>query len=349
MMKPIDILIQYGERPTAQDLPDISLIGFSLKKMLFPHSRFREALRRIAWLHNYSQENEVGGGLLITGHSGLGKTTILQHYLDLFPRVDETNHTRIPVLYVTAPASPTVKSMAEAILVALGDPMARRGSAEEKTFRIYQLLQACQVELLMIDEFQHFCYAHSIVEFRSIADWLKNVISLTGMGVVLCGLPEAEMVIQSNEQLARRFSTKYALTPFRLANDEDFKEFRGILKSFQTAIPLSTEEPLYEANLARRFLIASNGLLDYVRKILEGAVEVAESAKRESLDVDLYAAGFRKQVWSEVPDRLNPFHPKSPLRPLIRPGEPFYAGDKRHAIGSPLARRMHNSRGNKEE
>jgi len=348
-MKPIDILIQYGESSATLDPADISMVGFSLKKMLFPHSRFKEALRRIARLHNYSQQNEVGGGLLITGPSGFGKTTILQHYLELFPRVVELNHTRIPVLYVTTPASPTVKSMAEAILVALGDPIARRGSAEEKTFRIYQLLQACQVELLMIDEFQHFCYAHSIVEFRSITDWLKNVISLTGMGVVLCGLPEAEMVIQSNEQLARRFSTKYALTPFDVAQEGEFKEFRGILKSFQAAIPLPTEEPLYEANLARRFLIASNGLLDYVRKILEGAVEVAGDAQRDSLDIDLYAAGFRKQVWSDVPDRLNPFYPKSPLRPLIRPGEPFHAGDKRHAIGSPLARRMHNSRGNEGE
>lgn len=349
MMNPIDILIKYGESPATQEGADISLVGFSLKKTLLPHSRFRQGLRRIAWLHHYSQQNEVGGGLLLTGPSGLGKTTILQHYLELFPRVAESNRTRIPVLYVTTPASPTVKSMAEAILVALGDPMARRGSAEEKTFRIYQLLQVCQVELLLIDEFQHFCYAHSIVEFRSIADWLKNVIGLTGMGVVLCGLPEAEMVIQSNEQLARRFSTKYALTPFKLDREDDFKEFRGILKAFQAAIPLPPEEPLYEANLARRFMVASNGLLDYVRKILEGALVVAGEARCKSLDLHLYAVGFRNQVWSDVPDRLNPFHPKSPLRPLIRPGEPFYAGDKRHAIGSPLARRLHNSRRGKEE
>jgi DNA transposition AAA+ family ATPase len=347
-MNPLDILAKYPGGPVSPEYADISLTGFSLKKMLLPHSRFSDGLRRIASLHHYSQQNKVGGGILLTGPSGLGKTTILEHYLELFPRVTESTRTRIPVLYVTTPASPTVKSMAEAILVALGDPMARRGGAEEKTFRIYQLLQACQVELLLIDEFQHFCYAHSIVEFRSIADWLKNVISLTGLGVVLCGLPEAEMVIQSNEQLARRFSTKYSLTPFRLDPEDDFKEFRGILKAFQSALPLVPEEPLYEANLARRFIMASNGLLDYVRKILEGALVVAGNVRRTTLDLDLYAAGFRTQIWSDVPDRLNPFNPKSPLRPLIRPGEPFYAGDKRHAIGSPLARRLHNVRREKE-
>lgn len=342
-MNPLDILAKYDENPSSDAFSDVDLVGFSLKNTLLPHSRFLEGLRRIAWLHHYSRQNEVGGGLLLTGPSGLGKTTILQHYLELFPRATESPRTCIPVLYVTTPASPTVKSMAEAILVALGDPMARRGSAEEKTFRIYQLLQACRVELLLIDEFQHFCYAHSIVAFRSIADWLKNVISLTGLGVVLCGLPEAEMVIQSNEQLARRFSTKFALTPFRLDRGSDFKEFRGILKAFQAVIPIPPEEPLYEANLARRFLLASNGLLDYVRKILEGALVVASNARHKTLDLNHFAAGFRNEVWSEVPDRLNPFHPTSPLRPLIRPGEPYYAGDKRHAIGSPLARRLHNA------
>ena len=348
-MNPLEILTRYAENPASQEFADVSLAGFSLKKTLLPHRRFKEGLRRIASLHHYSQQNEVGGGLLMTGPSGFGKSTILEHYHELFPRMAESTRTRIPVLYVTTPASPTVKSMAEAILVALGDPMARRGSAEEKTFRIYQLLKACQVELLLIDEFQHFCYAHSIVEFRSIADWLKNVISLTGLGVILCGLPEAEMVIQSNEQLARRFSSKYAFTPFKQDLEDDFKEFRGILKAFEGAMPLAAEAPLYEANLARRFIIASNGLLDYVRKVLEGALAAAAETQRKTLDMDLYAAGFRNEVWSDVPDRLNPFHPTSPLRPLIRSGEPYYAGDKRHAIGSPLARRLHNRSRGKEE
>lgn len=343
IMSPLELITKYSN-----STDDVSKKGsiklelatsFSLRKTLLTHQRFKKVITHIAELHLHSQSNTVGGGLLVTGPSGVGKTTILQHYLEQFPRIKEQQKTRIPVLYVVIPSSPTVKSFTESILLALGDPMARRGSAEEKTFRIFQLLKACEVEILLIDESQHFYYAHTVVEFRRVTDWLKNMISISGLAVVMFGLEESEIVIFSNEQLARRFSTRLAISPFDLNDEDDFREFRASLKGFQEVLPIRVEEPLYGANLARRFLIGSNGLLDYVRKILEGAVVVAGRAGLESLDLTTYAAGFRNNVWPQVADRLNPFHPESPLRPINRPGEPFYAADKRNAIGSPLARR----------
>jgi DNA transposition AAA+ family ATPase len=343
-MNPIDIINQYADNSTNLNSLHVSgMYGFSLRHNILPHTRFRLTLSRIAELHHYSQHNQAGSGLLIIGTTGIGKSSALKHYHQLFPKVQESQYTRIPVVLVTTPASPTVKNMAEAILTAMNDPMATRGSAEEKTLRIYQLFARCKVELLLIDEFQHFFYTHTIVEFRRITDWLKNFISVTDTGVVLCGLPEAEMVVESNEQLARRFSSKYTLTTFSLDPKEDFNEFRGILRSMQEALPLPVETALYEANLARRFLVGSNGVLDYVRKILEGAVSIAGAAGHQSLDLPVFAAGFKKEVWIEVGDRLNPFHPESPLRALNRPGEPFYTSHKRHTIGSPLARRLNLS------
>jgi hypothetical protein len=166
------------------------------------------------------------------------------------------------------------------------------------------------------------------------------MISISGLAVVMFGLEESEMVVFSNEQLARRFSSKLSLSPFTFDDEKDFREFRAALKGFQEVLPIQVEEPLHGANLARRFLIASNGLLDYVRKVLEGAVIVAGRAGFKELNLMCYAAGFRNNVWPQVADRQNPFHPESPLRNLTRPGEPFYAGEKRNAIGSPLARRQ---------
>lgn len=340
MKSPLSLISELGGYENLEDGDFGRLAGFSLRKTLLPHDRFKKAISLIAELHHYRQHNKVGGGILICGPSGVGKSTLLDHYRESFPKVHDQQQTLIPVLYLETPSTPSVKNMAESILQALGDPFAHRGTAEEKTVRIYRLLEACKVELLLIDEFQHFIYAHSTVEFRRVSDWLKNIINHSGLAVVLVGLPEAEMVIQSNEQLARRFSAKHVLSAFDFNEESDFREFRGILKAFEQALPLPAEEPLYEANLARRFWVASNGLLDYVRKTLEGAVQVAGSAGHQSLDLGAYAAGFRKEIWKEAENRLNPFHPESPLRPLNRPGEPFYAAYQRHAIGSPLARRF---------
>jgi len=220
-MTPIEIIRKFTTNINANRQEKLldQLYGFSLRDIVLQHQRFKSTLKAIAELHHYCIQNKVGKGSLIIGPSGIGKTCILKYYAGQFPKIIESQVTRIPVLIVTTPSTPTTDSMAEAILLALGDPLASRGNAKDKRNRIKLLFERCHVELLLIDEFQHFFYARTIVEFRTITDWLKIFLNETANAVVLCGLPEAEMVIQSNEQLARRFSSKHTLTPFTFGSD----------------------------------------------------------------------------------------------------------------------------------
>lgn len=334
-MTPLELMTRF----TASG-PSPELTGFSLRQKLFAHSRFSDTTSRIAEQHHYSQLNKVSVGLIIAGPSGVGKTTILDHYQEQFPRFSNNSVTCIPALVVGTPAAPTVKSLAQAILVALGDPVAHRGSAEEKTQRIYLFLERCGVEIIFLDEFHHFFYTESTRHFRQVSDWLKGLMNTTRVALVLVGLPEGEEVVKANPQLWRRFSSRALLSPFSLDDEKDFAEFRGMLRHFEAALPLPVEVPLHEANLARRFHLGSDGRLDFVRKILEGAVSAANRAGLRSLDLPAYASGFRSQIWDDVPERLNPFHSSSVLRPLNRSGEPFESAGYASMIGSPVARRL---------
>jgi len=252
-----------------------SMLGYKLLLDPICHQRFRTALFQIAELHHRRRTHGVGGGVLLLGPSGAGKSTILQVYEAEYPRTFGAQLTQIPVLSTRVPSSPTVRSLAGAILEAMGDRKSHRGTAPEKTTRLVEFIKHCGVEMLLLDEFQHLFYTPSVTAFRDVTDWLKNLLESTGVGMVGCGLPAAELVIRSNEQLSRRFSQRIQMDPFCLEDEADFAEYRSLLKGIASCLPMESEIPLHEANLARRIHTATFGLLDYTIRLLEGAVSVA--------------------------------------------------------------------------
>lgn len=314
--------------------------GFKLSIDPLPHRRYKDAICAMAELHLRRRTYGAGGGLLLTGPSGAGKSTIVRSYHAYFPREHQMERTRVQVLLVSVPSSPTARSLAGAVLEALGQKKAHRGTAPEKTAWIHELFAKCDVEMVLLDECQHLLYAPTLNAFRDVTDWLKNLLEDTKVGMVACGLPAAEMVVNSNEQLARRFSAQIRIERFSLEDDEDFREFRGVLKALNAHLPLPCEVPLHEANLARRFHVASYGLIDYVIKILEGAISAATCSGTKSINLPELATGFRYRVWRDGPERLNPFHTESPLRALDRAGEVFHPYTFPGLVGSPAARKL---------
>ncbi|WP_085277949.1 TniB family NTP-binding protein [Pseudogulbenkiania subflava] len=333
-MDPLSMMIQFAP---AGGFTSDKVLGYKLLLEPICHQRFRNALFQIAELHHRRRTHGAGGGVLLIGPSGAGKSTILEAYEAEYPRSFEGQRTHLPVLVAKVPSSPTVRSLAGAILEAMGDHKSHSGTAPEKTTRLVELIKRCGVEMLLLDEFQHLFYPPTVAAFRDVTDWLKNLLESTGLGMVGCGLPTAELVIRSNEQLSRRFSPSIPVDPFSLEDEADFIEFRGLLKAIASCLPMDSEIPLYEANLARRIHTASFGLVDYTIKLLEGAVSAANLAGLSTLSLDVLAAGFRERIWKDVPDSLNPFHPESPLRPLTQPGEVFYQHTRKDPVGSPVA------------
>jgi energy-coupling factor transporter ATP-binding protein EcfA2 len=300
------------------------LANFSIRHSIISYPAFEGALARIERLHKRSISSGHSGGLLIIGLSGAGKSTVKNQYEGRFPRKDEGEITLIPVLKVDAPAGPTVKNLAEEILVALGDPMAHQGSAEQKTQRIYYFMKMCQVELLLIDEFQHFVENARRNEIARVTDWLKSLINHARIPVVLFGLPNCEQILKINPQLARRFSSRYSLRGFGFSSDDEIKEFRGVLKVVEDLLPLPSIS-LSSNAMAKRFFYATFGLIDYVGKIVDGAVQLAAIEGAKKLEDRHYAEAFVEEVWRDVPEKLNPFSKEAKLRLLIKSNEPFGA------------------------
>jgi Cdc6-like AAA superfamily ATPase len=299
-----------------------SALAFTIRHRIISYPAFKGALERVERLHQRSLASGHPGGLLITGLSGAGKSTVKNEYASRYAQREEDDITIIPVLKVDTPAGPTVKNLAEEILVALNDSMSHRGSAEQKTQRVYYFLKMCKVELIIFDEFQHFVENAKRSEISRITDWLKNLINKAKIPVVLLGLPSSEHLLKLNPQLARRFSSRYSLNPFDFSDEAGIQEFRGILRVIEQSLPLPTIS-LSSYGMAKRFYFATFGLIDFVGKIIDAAVLSATLEHADKLELHHYAEAFKEEVWRDVSEKLNPFSVSAKLRPLVKSNEPF--------------------------
>ncbi|GAB2893463.1 TniB family NTP-binding protein [Uliginosibacterium flavum] len=262
--------------------------------------------------------------LLVTGVSGCGKSTLRKTYADRHPRVELEDRTVIPVLHLELPSQPTIKNVAERILMAMEDPFAARGSAESKTARIIKLLAECRVELVILDEFQHFVdRGRGVVDYK-IADWLKQIINAARVPFVLMGLPRCERILEANEQLRRRFSARFELKPFSVRTKESAREFKRILSTLNEELPFPDRSVIAGADVVSMMFYATNGLIDYLIKLVSKGIEIAANEERNQIDLNVLARAFSLAIFQQCSDETNPFHPDFIRRVLNHQGEPFH-------------------------
>ena len=324
-MSALETLCVLGLKPSESAISSQDKRSQSLRHLVIEHPEFTRTVREIARLHERWVASQVAGALLIVGQSGAGKSTVLDYYLQRFPSRREPRRMVIPVLKVLTPEAPTVKAMSEAVLVALGDTAATRGSAAVKTNRIALFLRECRVELILFDEFHHFCDSRA-PERRRVTDWLKNLLNECGKPVVLLGLPRAISALYSNEQLRRRFASPFYYKEFGFRTEEEQTLFRGLLKHFQEMSKLTWSLDLSHPDVAMRFHFATNGLIDYVVKIVDD-VMARQDHNAEPVGYVHLQNAFKAQIWADVPLALNPFNPEVRPRRLDKANEPFSIWD----------------------
>ncbi|MFB9160234.1 TniB family NTP-binding protein [Chromobacterium violaceum] len=287
------------------------------------HPQFSTALERLSHFHSLWREGAAARHLLLVGASGTGKTSALHTFASRHPPMQTDEGALLPIVYVRVPASPTVRGLAESILIALGAGLQMRGSSAEKTNQVVQLMRSCKTEMLMLDEFHHFVDSGHKT-FEEVTEWLKTLIDTIAIPTVLSGLPECELILRSNEQLRRRFAARAVLSPIGFGTNADKALFRDVLHAWDTQI--NQGRPLWglaDWERVRRMHYASNGLLGYMAKIILGAMEILIASGVTELDDEVLEQSFVRYVWSDGEKDLNPFHPAFQFRRLNQAGEPF--------------------------
>lgn len=272
------------------------------------YPRFKEILAAIEYCHHFSSCKDEPECMFLAGQTGVGKTTVYKTYALQYPRRVTESVTQVPILAVTIPAPATVKTVVTKLLWELGDPAYDKGSVGNQTIRLIGLMKDCGVELLILDEFQHFIDRDSAKVLKTVSDWLKNLILDTNLPIILVGLPEAEQVLRlkSQSQLSRRFANRQILQPFFWQEDKGV-EFRTFLHLLESKLPLVNTSNLSEQDMARRIYYASDGVIAYVMKLIRYGTYLALEQQHEKLDNQILATAFDKYVRADKPGKVNPF------------------------------------------
>lgn len=295
-----------------------------LSRDYIEHTGFTTALEAIAEAHASYGSGDRPLNLRIVGVSGVGKSSAFKVYAARHPRRKDSTGTVVPVLLLSIPAQPTAKVLYTDILRALGANDPGCGTADHQRARLLMLCKACRVELILIDELQHFIDRGTARSHAAVADALKSLLDELDIPCVLGGAPRGRKLFELNNQLRNRFTRVVTLRPF----DGTTAEGLGLLIGYLGALIDSFDERLkaflLDPQVTQRLFYATDGLPRLIADfLLEFRKQVAQNAHEP--DLDTASDVFIKVIWAGALNDRNPFSTTFFASRLTGPFEPFNA------------------------
>jgi hypothetical protein len=192
-------------------------------------------------------------------------------------------------------------------LYSLGYPFWKNGNTTVQTLRLCGLLEDCNTEIIILDEFHNFIDGKTDRAILEISNWLKDFLNEAKKPIIVAGLPYCDIVLQANDQLERRFTVRESLSTLGWKTTKQKATFKDFLKYIDSKLPFEERSNLDGEELAYRFYCATNGVIDFIVKIIRRAAELAIDRNMNKLDLYVLARAYKDRLASIEPSSPNPF------------------------------------------
>ncbi len=276
-----------------------------LEKLYVSSPRIKGILAEIEHCRLDSKDAQEPRSMLLIGQSGAGKTTIIKKYMRDFPEKETDERRIIPVFQSELPGKVTCKALAQTLLTEMGADDPESGNLTSITKRLARLIKECEVELIILDEFQHLLQSESAPYMAGVRDWIKSLINATKVPILLVGTPGSERILYKDPQLKRRFPVVEELAYFNWVDDA--KDYRAFLAMVDKGLPFDEPANLADPHRAIRFLVASEGMIGNTMMLIYETGRRALEQGLPGLTDKMFAAAFDKHLLRESRVKRNPW------------------------------------------
>jgi predicted AAA+ superfamily ATPase len=155
-------------------------------------------------------------GLLITGPTGMGKTTFANAAVRCLSAgvLHTPTSDKRPVIFVNAPQLSSRGGLATELLIALGDKSPTKGKIGEKILRIANYCRRQEVKLIIIDEI-HDYLPKNVDGSTPTVTFLKQLMNATKVPFLFMGTEKAKRLISNHPELAGRVEERVEFPTFK--------------------------------------------------------------------------------------------------------------------------------------
>jgi DNA transposition AAA+ family ATPase len=227
-------------------------------------------LEQVSKLHDWLDgKRKSRQSCRVVGESRTGKSVACEAYFHRNKPQQETGKKPIvPVVCIQPPQKCGSKELFKEIIEFLKH-RATKGTVSDFRGRAMEVLQACEVEMLIIDEADR-------LKPETFAD-VRDIYDKLAIAVVLVGTDRLDAVVKRDEQVYNRFR---ACHRFGKLSGEEFKKTVGIWEHKVLKLPVASN--LTSKEILRILITGTEGYIGRMDKILrEAAIRSLSSGSKK--------------------------------------------------------------------